>query len=203
MKQRIRVIGITGRIASGKSTVAKMLNSLGSSVIDADKICHQLIDTDEIKNKIVKRWGKHILSKQDKINRRILGDIVFSDKKELLALNKIIHPKVIKQIKRQIVELKNNTETNAIVLDAALLTESNLTSLCDIVIFVDTRNILCVKRAYKSRKWPMGEAKKREKFQFTLREKKWNADIIINNSLSKANTFDQVKAFWKRFITNN
>ena len=79
MKQRVKVIGITGGIASGKSTVAKMLRSLGASIIDADKICHQLINTEEIRNKISKKWGSHILNKDGKINRRTLGEIVFED----------------------------------------------------------------------------------------------------------------------------
>ncbi len=105
MKQRVKVIGITGGIASGKSTVAKMLRSLGASVINADKICHQLINTEEIKGKISKKWGNNIQDKDGKINRRALGKIVFADKGKLLVLNKIIHPKVIKRIKSQIAEL--------------------------------------------------------------------------------------------------
>jgi dephospho-CoA kinase len=66
MKQRIKVIGITGGIASGKSTIAKMLESLGASVINADKICHRLINTKSISHKITNRWGDHI---QDKYGR--------------------------------------------------------------------------------------------------------------------------------------
>ncbi len=203
MKQRVKVIGITGGIASGKSTVAKMLRSLGASVINADNICHQLINTEEIKNKISKKWGNNIQDKDGKINRRALGKIVFADKGKLLALNKIIHPKVIKRIKSQIAELTVKDKANVIVLDAALLVESNLTNLCDILLFVDSKKQICIKRAQKSRKWPLYETTKREKFQYTMREKREMADITINNNLSKVHTFNQVKDFWNQFITKN
>lgn len=203
MKQRVKVIGITGGIASGKSTVAKMLRSLGASVINADNICHQLINTEEIKNKISKKWGNNIQDKDGKINRRTLGKIVFADKGKLLALNKIIHPKVIKRIKSQIAELTVKDKANVIVLDAALLVESNLTNLCDILLYVDAKKHICKKRAQKSRKWPLHETTKREKFQYSMREKREMADITINNNLSKVNTFNQVKDFWNQFITKN
>ncbi len=203
MKQRVTVIGITGGIASGKSTVARMLRSLGASIIDADKICHQLINTEEIKEKISKKWGNNVQNKDGKINRRALGKIVFADKGKLLTLNKIIHPKVIKRIKSQIAELTVKDKANVIVLDAALLVESNLTNLCDMLLFVDAKKQICTKRAQKSRKWPLYETTKREKFQYSMREKREMADITINNNLSKVNTFNQVKDFWNQFITKN
>ncbi len=201
MKQRVTVIGITGGIASGNSTVAKMLRSLGASIIDADKICHQLINTDEIKEKISKKWGNNVQNKDGKINRRTLGKIVFADKGKLLALNKIIHPKVIKQIKSQIAGITDKDKANVIVLDAALLVESNLTNLCDTILFVDAKKHICTKRAQKSRNWPLHETTKRGKFQYSMREKREMADIIINNNLSKVNTLNQVKDFWNQFIT--
>ncbi len=200
MRHKIKVIGITGGIASGKSTVAKMFVTLGASVIDADKICHQLINNGEIKEKISKRWGKSIKDKDGKINRRILGKIVFTDKRELLALNKIIHPKAIKRIKSQISELTDKGKTNVIVIDAALLTESNLTDFCDTLLFIDAYRRICEKRAQKNRKWPLCEIAKREKFQGSLSEKMNKADIVINNNMSKVNTLNQIKDFWKQFI---
>ncbi len=203
MKQRIKVIGITGGIASGKSTVAEMLRSLGAVVIDADKICHQLIDTEEIKEKTIKRWGNHIQNKKGKIDRDILGKIVFSDKRELLALNKIIHPKTLKQIRSQISKLKHQATTKAIVLDAALLVESKLTDICDTTLFVDTKKYICNKRVQKRPRWSLREITKREKFQSSLREKRKIAGIVINNNLSKTKTFNQVKGFWNQFVINN
>jgi dephospho-CoA kinase len=201
MKQRIKVIGITGGIASGKSTIAKMLKSLGASVINADEICHRLINTKPISQKIINRWGDHLQDKYGRIERDKLGEIVFSDRKEISTLNKMIHPEAIKRIKNRITKLRNQSTTVAIVLDAALLVESNLINICDTTLFVDTRKNTCKERVKNSRKWPTGEITKREKFQSSLREKKKIADIVICNTRYQADTLKQVKDFWQQFIT--
>ncbi len=201
MKQRIKVIGITGGIASGKSTIAKMLESLGASVINADEICHRLINTKSISQKIINRWGDQIQDKYGRIERQKLGEIVFADKKEISTLNKMIHPEAIKRIKSRITKLRNQSTTVAIVLDAALLVESNLIDICDITLFVDTRKNTCKARVKNSRKWPSGEITKREKFQDSLRGKREIADIVICNNLYQTDTLKQVKDFWHQFIT--
>ncbi len=201
MKQRIKVIGITGGIASGKSTIAKMLESLGASVINADKICHRLINTKSMSQEIINRWGDHIQDKYGRIERHKLGEIVFADRKELSALNKIIHPEAIKRIKKRIVKLRSESTTVAIVLDAALLVESNLIDICDITLFVNTRKNTCKARVNNSRKWPSGEISKREKFQSSLRRKREMADIVICNNLYQTDTLKQVRDFWHQFIT--
>jgi dephospho-CoA kinase len=201
MKQRVKVIGITGGIASGKSTIAEMLESLGADLIDADKICHELINTNDIADKITKRWGVHIQDNHGKIKRDVLAEIVFSDKKEVSALNSIIHPKAIEQIKSRIAKLHAKAATSAIVLDAALLVESKLIDICDIVLFVDTEKKSCALRVKNSRKWPLDEIAKREKFQGLIPQKKEMSDVIINNNNSKEGTLNQVKDFWCQFIT--
>lgn len=201
MKQRVKVIGIAGGIASGKSTIAEMLESLGADVIDADKICHELINTKEIVREITKRWGDRIQDKQGKINRDALAKIVFSGREEVSALNSIIHPKAIKQIKSRIAELQGKEATRAIVLDAALLVESNLVDICNIMLFVDTKKSVCKTRVLNSRKWSLNEITKREKFQGLLQQKRDIADVIINNNYSKEDTLNQVNDFWCQFIT--
>lgn len=201
MKQRVKVIGIAGGIASGKSTIAEMLKSLGADIIDADKICHQLINTKAIAHEITERWGNHIQDSHSKIKRHVLAEIVFSDREEVSALNSIIHPKAIKQIQSRIAKLQVDAATKAIVLDAALLVESNLIDICNIMLFVDTKKNRCKARVQSSRKWPLDEITKREKFQGLLTQKKDIADVIINNNHSKEDTLNQVKDFWCQFIT--
>ncbi len=201
MKQRIKVIGIAGGIASGKSTIAEMLESLGADIIDADKICHQLINTRDIAREITKKWGNHIQDDYGKIKRQELAKIVFSDREDVSALNSIIHPKAIEQIKSEIAKLQDEASTKAIVLDVALLVESNLIDICNIMLFVDTRKDRCNARVQESRKWSLDEITKREKFQGLLQRKKEIADVIINNNHSKEDTLNQVKDFWYQFIT--
>jgi len=201
MKQRIKVIGITGGIASGKSTIAEMLESLGADLIDADKICHELINTKEIALEVTKRWGSQLQDNHGRIRRDALAEIVFSEEKEISALNSIIHPKAIKQIKSEIANFHSDVATKAIVLDAALLVESNLVDICDIVLFVDSDEDRCKERVQSSRKWPLDEIEKREKFQGLLQQKKEISDVIINNNNSKEDTLNQIKDFWSQFIT--
>ncbi len=203
MKQKIKVIGITGGIASGKSTIAEMLESFGADLIDADRICHELIDTKEISLEITNRWGIHLQDNNGKIKRDALAEIVFSDEKEISALNTIIHPKAIEQIKCKIAELHTEAITTAIVLDAALLVESNLIDICDILLFVNTEKGRCKTRIQDSRKWASDEIAKREKFQGSLLQKRKISDVIINNNHSKSDTLNQVKDFWCQFITKN
>jgi len=198
---RIKVIGIAGGIASGKSTIAEMLELLGADVIDADKICHKLVNTKDIAREITERWGNHIQDNHGKIRRHALAEIVFSDREEVSALNSIIHPKAIEQIKSIIAKLQNDAATKAIVLDAALLVESNLIDICDIMLFVNTKKNTCKTRVQNSRKWPLDEIAKREKFQGLLQQKRDIADVIINNNHSKEDTSNQVKDFWCQFIT--
>jgi dephospho-CoA kinase len=174
---------------------------LGAAVIDADKICHQLINTKDIAHEITKRWGNHLQDSRGKIKRHALAEIVFSDREEVSALNSIIHPKAIEQIKSRIAKLQDDAATKAIVLDAALLVESNLIDICDIMLFVDTKKNRCKTRVQNSRKWPLDEITKREKFQGLLQQKRDIADVIINNNHSKEDTSNQVKNFWCQFIT--
>ena len=201
MKQRIKVIGIAGGIASGKSTIAEMLESLGADIINADKICHRLINTKDIACKITKRWGDHILDDHGKVKRHMLAEIVFSEREEVSALNSIIHPKAIKEIKSRVAKLQVEAATKAIVIDAALVVESNLIDICDIMLFVDTKKNTCKTRVQNSRKWPLDEITKREKFQGLLQQKREIADVVINNNHSKEDTLYQVKDFWYQFIT--
>ncbi len=201
MMHNVKVVGITGGIASGKSTIAEILRSLGANIIDADKVCHQLINTQDIAQKITKKWGDHIQNEYGNIERNVLAKIVFSDKKEISSLNKIIHPMVIKHIRSRIAKLKNDATTKVIVLDAALIVESNLVDICDLIIFVDTKKDTCKRRAMIGRMWSSDEIDKREVYQDLLQKKREIADIIINNNQSKTDTENQVKGFWCRFIT--
>ncbi len=202
MKHTTKVIGISGGIASGKSTVAQMLVSLGAHLIDADKICHLLLETREIRSAIKERWGNRVEDKSGRISRHMLGNIVFRDKRELSALNQIIHPSVIKLIKNKIYELTVHEKVNVIVIDAALLVETSLVDLCDTVLFVKTDRTICEKRALINRQWSWDEIEKRERFQGSMKDKVRNADVLLDNGSSKTNTMKQVKDFWKQFTVS-
>jgi dephospho-CoA kinase len=193
---RPKVIGVTGGIASGKTTVAEMLGSLGAKVIDADKMAHKLLDIPEVRNRLEKLWGKEILNETGKIDRRSLSRIVFSQEGALKELTDILHPPILEEIRREV----SKGDARVIVLDAALLEETGLVTLCDLLIFVEAEDLLREKRVQEIRNWPPEAVARREEFQTPKEVKKKRAHYVINNNFSKEETFGQVKEFWNKFI---
>lgn len=200
MNRHPKIIGITGGISSGKSTIGRMLASLGSEYIDADEMCHRLFLVQELKNMIVERFGNTVQDIYGKIDRLKLAEIVFQDKTCLDDLCSILHPIVVERIKSKITEIEKQGRRKAIVIDAALLEESDLSSICDFIIFVNTSRDRRLERSKISRHWKEEELDKRERFQMALEDKKRKADYIIDNNFTVDNTFRQVKEFWQLYI---
>lgn len=200
MNHKPKLIGITGGISSGKSTVARMLASLGAEIIDADEMCHRLILEKKTKDKIAERFGSTVLDTYGKIDRSRLAEIVFQDKACLEDLCNILHPIVIEQIRSKITEIEKRGRRKAIVIDAALLEESDLSLMCDFIIFVNTGKDHRVIRSKIGRHWQDGELEKRERFQMALEDKKKKADYVVDNNFTEENTFRQIKEFWQLYI---
>lgn len=203
MSIKPKIIGITGGISSGKSTVARMLASMGAEFIDADEICHRLILVKKVKDKIVERFGNTILDNYGKIDRARLAEIVFQDETCLNDLCSILHPIVIEQIRSKVDEIEKRGRRKAIVIDAALLEESDLSLMCDFIIFVNTGKDHRMSRSKICRHWQDGELEKRERFQMALEDKRKKADYIIDNNFTEDNTFRQIKEFWQLYIQKN
>ena len=203
MSTRPKIIGITGGISSGKSTVTRMLASLGAEIIDADEICHRLIQAKEVKEKIIKRFGITIQDNYGKIDRSRLSEIVFQDKTCLDDLCNILHPIVIEQIRSRITEIEKRGRRKAMVIDAALLEESDLSLICDFIVFVNTGKDHRVSRSKICRHWQDNELERRERFQMTLEDKRKKADYVVDNNFTEDNTFRQIREFWQLYIENN
>jgi dephospho-CoA kinase len=197
---KVKIIGITGGIGSGKSTVSEMLASIGGKVIYADTIAHNVLSYREVKDRILKRWGQGVFNKDGEVDRNLLAKVAFSAREQIDELNSIIHPIVIDEIKGHIEEIERGGNVQVIVIDAALLVESNLANLCDVTLFVDTTEQMRQRRVKDDRNWEGAELTRRERFQQSPISKKKNADYVIDNNLSKENTISQVNAFWRKFI---
>lgn len=172
------IIGILGGIGSGKSTVAKLLCKRGCAVIDADAIAHEQLDKPDIKRKICEKFGKKILDSENNIDRKKLGDIVFSDSERIGALNSMIHPLVLSQTQAMISQFQGQPDVKAIVIDMPLLVESDVQRLCDTLIFVDCG---VENRVLRSR-FGREELEKREKFQISLDIKRNLAENTVDNN---------------------
>ncbi|MHC4508590.1 MAG: dephospho-CoA kinase [Planctomycetota bacterium] len=176
-----QIIGILGGIASGKSTVAAEFARLGCKVIDADKIAHELLHKQTVKQEIVAAFGPSILGPKGKIDHRKLAEVVFADARKLSALNRVIHPLVLERVERQIERCSRQNRIQAIVLDMPLLAEVDWAKRCDRLIFVR-----CSRKTRAERAKKMGFGKKqlgiRENFQISLDNKAGLADNTIENN---------------------
>lgn len=180
------VIGITSSIAMGKTTLAKRLRIEGYQVIDADDISHELIENDEdIINKIKIQFPTCIVN--GKVDRKILGKIVFSHPSQKEILENIIHPEVIKRIKEIVKDKK------LIFVVVPLLFEVGLDALMDMVITIYTTDEVQLERLMKRDKLSIEEAEMRINAQMSIDEKKRRANYTVNNSFDFDFTYTQVE----------
>ena len=191
------IIGVTGNMGCGKTTVALVFKKLGAEVIDADKLAHEALSfKGPSYKKIINVFGEEILDKSKNIDRRKLSGIVFEDRKLLLKLNRIIHPEVIKQIKKRIAGSKKEV----VVLDVPLLIESGLHKIVDRVVVVKTDLRHQIFRVKNKLSLSESEISKRQSFQLPLREKIRLADFIINNNGTFDKTEQQVEKIARSFV---
>ncbi|MBU8684661.1 dephospho-CoA kinase [Bacillus haynesii] len=186
------VIGLTGGIASGKSTVAQMFQQCGITVVDADVIAKEAVEQGmPAYQKIVETFGQGVLLETGDIDRRKLGEIVFANEEKRLQLNAIVHPEVRKMMIKQRDEAIRAGE-RFVVLDIPLLYESGLEHLTDKVIVVWVPKELQLERLMKRNRFNEDEALNRIHAQHSLDEKKKRADAVIDNSGSLKDTEAQL-----------
>lgn len=198
------IIGLTGGIVGGKSTVASMFRDLGAKIVDVDKLGHSIILPHRSAwIKIVKLFGKDILRNDLTIERKKLGKIVFTNPTLLKKLNKITHPEIIKLIKREINLAKNktNSQEKILIIDAALIYEAKIDKLMDKIIVVYINKDEQVKRLVKRNNLSKEETLQRIKSQMSMKEKVKIADYVIDNSNSLDKTKEQVEKIWKKLVS--
>ena len=187
------VIGITGSLGSGKSTVAAMFRKMGAGLISADRLAADYCAPGKpAHKKITNFFGKDILKAGGGIDREKLAQIVFKNKKSLKALNSFTHPLV----KRRIKELIKKSSRAVVVIDVPLLIEAGLTGLADIVIVVKSKRDIQIKRCVK-KEYSKEGARLRIRCQLPLAKKLKVADFIIDNSGTIKATEKKVKKIWR------
>ena len=185
-----KLIGLTGGIATGKSTVSNLLRLSGYPVIDADQVVRQL-QTAHSKGleRLTAVFGSGILNADQTLNRQALGSLVFSDQTKLAKLNMIMQPLIREEIWRQV---KNYQKQQIPYVDAPLLFEENYTGECDLVVVVATDHQIQVQRLIKRNGYSQTEAEQRIDSQMPLAKKERLADIVIDNNGSKEELKRQV-----------
>ena len=195
------VIGLTGNIGSGKSCVANMFKQLGAKIIDADLVARSIVQPGEIAwAEIIEEFGDEILNNNKTINRKKLGNIVFSNKEKIQKLNNITHPRIIARIKELINRYKEEA-SGVVIIEAALIVEKGgLKNLIDYLIVVRTEDNLQLNRIIKRDNISKKEAISRIKSQMPVFEKAKYADFLIENSGTIEETRRQVEEIWAKLI---
>ncbi len=180
MENKKIIIGILGGIGSGKSSVAAEFAKLGCAVIDADRIAHQLLDTEKIARQIRDAFGAEVFDADGRVNCSALGDRTFESSENVAKINDILHPEILIKC-RQLIAEYNNADIKAIILDLPLLVEVGWDKKCDILIFIDCPERIRTQRTAKNGHLSKKLLKKRENFQISLDNKLKIAHYTINN----------------------
>ena len=186
------VLGLVGGIASGKSSVAAQFASLGCAVVDADRLAREYLAEPAVRRKIAERFGRKILDASGEVDREALARLVFSDPGAMEALNSLTHPELCERTRRAL-QVARRRSVPAVVLDAPLLLEKGLDTLCDYVLYLHVPDEVRTARAHVQRGWDGSEVARREDSQISLKTKRQRADYIIDNSLSPEHTLEQVR----------
>ena len=185
------IIGLTGGIASGKSTVSKYLAEKSFKVYDADRIAKDISEKKSVQEEIILTFGDKILDENGNIDRKKLKEIVFENKEKLKQLNAIIHPKVIDFYK----ELKEKNTDEIIIFDVPLLYESGIEKFCDKILVVISDYEIQLNRIVERDKIDRELASKIIKSQLSNKERIKKADVVIENNSSLEDLFEKVERF--------
>ena len=192
----MRIYGLTGGIASGKSTVARMFQELGAKVVDADALAREVVTKGRpALREIVAHFGPQVLTPDGELDRKALGALVFADPEARQALNRITHPRIARAGQDAMAELASAGETLAIY-EAALIVENGLHRAMQGLIVVAVPEETQVARLQARDGLGPEEARSRLAAQLPLEQKLAAADFVIDNSGSEGETRAQVEAIW-------
>jgi dephospho-CoA kinase len=194
------LVGVTGNIASGKSTVAQMLSERGATIIDADVLARRAVERGTgAYERIIERWGDRVLASNGDLDRAALRGIVFSDPDELERLNAIVHPEVERMRDRLVAEAQERGD-RIVVCDIPLLFERHLSENFDRIILVDAPRPLRLARLVEDRGLREREAMEMITAQMPAELKRARADIVIDNDGSLAKLERDVEAAWATLL---
>ena len=191
------LVGLTGNIASGKSTVAQLLAERGATIIDADELARDAVQPGTpALNAIVSRWGTGVLAADGQLNRAALRAIVFDDDPEQLdALNQIVHPDVEQRRVAAVADAQARGD-RIVVCDIPLLFEKKMVDEFDLVLLVDAPRPLRLERVSQERGLSTPEAMAMIAAQMPAELKRARADLVIQNAGSAEDLAKQVNAVW-------
>ena len=189
------VLGLTGNIGCGKSSVSNIFIQNGIDVVDADIVARQIFDDKDLLNKVFSTFGDSIKNEDGSLNRKALGNIVFNDDEKLIELNNLTHPQIKKNILSQVSKYKEQGK-KIVVIDAALLIEDDYLPYIDKLVLITCREDIQIERIKNRDNCTEKEAVSRINSQMSQSEKSKFADYIIDNS----NSFEELQKRVLEFI---
>ena len=197
----MKVIGLTGGIGSGKSTVSQFLAELGAVIIDADKVGHEAFKPDtELWQEVVAAFGRQILASEGDIDRGKLAKIVFGSSESLARLNRIMHPRMYDMVKARLEEYRRQG-ADVVVLEAPLLLEAGWTPLVDEVWITIAPEATVLKRLQERTELSEPESLARIRSQMSNEERVKHADVVINNDCDFTDLKARVSELWQKLHT--
>jgi dephospho-CoA kinase len=196
------VIGVTGGVGTGKSTVSAMFGKLGAAVIDADALAREVIaPRGPAWRTIVRAFGRDILRQADgTIDRSKLAGRVFADARLRHHLERIVHPRVLRRMASELKAHRLAGRLPAVVLDVPLLFESKADRLADVVVVVTAPRAVAARRLRLKRGWSQKEVQQRNAAQWALSAKVALADYVVKNTGGVVATRTQVKRLWRMLV---
>jgi dephospho-CoA kinase len=195
----MKLLGLIGGVASGKSTVAELFRQQGAVVLDADRVGHEVLRLPAVRAAVGGRWGKDVVGPDGEIDRKALGRIVFAPPpngpRELAELERITHPEIRQRLAAEIEKLAKSG-TRLAILDAPVMLKSGWDRLCDAIAFVDAPRELRLSRAL-DRGWTAEDFARREAAQEPVDEKRSRANIVLDNSRDLGYIQSQVQRCWQ------
>ena len=192
-----RNFGLTGGIASGKSTVARILEELGAQVIDADRVGHELLRRfHPVHQQVVARFGQGILRPDGEIDRKLLGSMVFADPQRLRELSALVHPRLIARVDALAAELRAGRPGAVIIVDAAVIYEAGVVDRFAKILVAWCRPEQQIERLMAKTGLSREDALRRVASQIPSQEKRRRADYVIDCSGSLAETRAQAEALY-------
>lgn len=190
------LVGLTGNIGSGKSTVAQMLSERGATIIDADVLARRAVETGTATfDKIVRRWGADILSPEGHLDRAALRRVVFADHDQLEELNQIVHPEV-ERLRLRLVEQARKRGDRIVMCDIPLLFERHMTDRFDRIVLVDSHRAVRLERLVQERGLRETEAMDMIAAQMPAELKRARADFVIDNDGTLTQLERRVQDVW-------
>lgn len=192
------MIGLTGGIGSGKSTVSRFLAELGATVLDADKIGHEVLQQDaDVRRQVTAAFGGQILGPDGQVDRARLGKVVFGSAGALARLNGIMHPRIHDMVQARLAEYRRRG-VEVVVVEAPLLVEAGWTSLVDEVWATAAPEATVLRRLEGRAELSGPEARARVRSQLSGKERAKHADVVIDTDCSLDELRAKVKDLWQK-----